>query len=286
MILKKKKSSFKQAKKPFTFFRPLVLTRHPSHAPLRKQLQLCKGRSVVRLGSTTSLNDGKVRTEVNSVQGIKNSADKLKMKQCFTRVGVKTANWFTKAEGVQAFINIHEDLIDYDNLPYPIIAKHRFGSRGTGNYKLDNQQALQSWMQGKTLSNYIFEKFQPLGREYRLHISKFGCFYACRKLLKSDAPENTWQYHDDVVTWALESNPSFKKPNNWDDIVADCVKAQQALELDICAFDVIVSLPNKKGDVDWLIVESASAPSFGDITLQKYLIEIPKIINSKNERTS
>jgi len=284
MILKKKKSSLKQAKKIITFFRTPVLTRHPSHKPLRKQLQLCKGRSVVRLGSTTSLNDGKVRTEVNSVQGIKNSASKLLMKQCFTRAGVKTANWFTKAEGVQAFINIHEDLIDYDNLPYPIIAKHQFGSRGTGNYKLDNQQALEQWMVGKNLSNYIFEKFQPLGREYRLHISKFGCFYACRKLLKSDAPENTWQYHDDVVTWALESNPSFKKPNNWGDIVADCVKAQKSLGLDICAFDVIVSLPNKENNSDWLIVESASAPSFGDITLQKYLIEIPKIINNKNGR--
>jgi hypothetical protein len=292
MILKKKKSSLKQAKKPFTFFRPLVLTRHPSHAPLRKQLQLCKGRSVVRLGSTTVLNHGKVRTEVNSVQGIKNSASKLLMKQCFTNAGVKTARWFVKYDSIggrgwiEKGIALGEADRGISDLPFPIIAKSHFGSRGVGNTKLDNQQALQSWIQGKTLSNYIFEKFQPLGREYRLHISKFGCFYACRKLLKSDAPENTWQYHDDVVTWALESNPSFKKPNNWDDIVADCVKAQQALELDICAFDVIVSLPNKKGDVDWLIVESASAPSFGDITLQKYLIEIPKIINSKNGRTS
>lgn len=281
MILKKKKSSFKQAKKPFTFFRPLVLTRHPSHAPLRKQLQLCKGRSVVRLGSTTVLNGGKVRTEVNSVQGIKNSASKLLMKHAFRHAGVKTAEWFIKGDADNQVL-----LDTATKVGYPIIAKSHYGSRGVGNTKLDNQQALQSWIQGKTLSNYIFEKFQPLGREYRLHISKFGCFYACRKLLRSDAPENTWQYHDDVVTWALESNPSFKKPNNWNDIVADCVKAQQALELDICAFDVIVSLPNKKGDVDWLIVESASAPSFGDITLQKYLIEIPKIINSKNGRTS
>jgi D-alanine-D-alanine ligase-like ATP-grasp enzyme len=279
MILKKKKSSFKQAKKIITFFRTLVLTRHPSHSPLRKQLRLCKGRSVVRLGSTTSLNDGKVRTEVNSVQGVKNSASKLLMKRCFNRAGVKTAEWFVIGDASNQL------LLDIAiNVGYPIVAKSHFGSRGVGNTKLDTQQAFQSWMQGKTLSNYIFEKFQPLGREYRLHISKFGCFYACRKLLKSDAPENTWQYHDDVVTWALESNPSFKKPNNWDSIVADCVKAQEALGLDICAFDVMVSLPNKENNSDWLIVESASAPSFGNITLQKYLEEIPKIINSKNGR--
>ena len=220
MILKKKKSSFKQAKKIITFFRTLVLTRHPSHSPLRKQLRLCKGRSVVRLGSTTSLNDGKVRTEVNSVQGVKNSASKLLMKRCFNRAGVKTAEWFVIGDASNQL------LLDIAiNVGYPIVAKSHFGSRGVGNTKLDTQQAFQSWMQGKTLSNYIFEKFQPLGREYRLHISKFGCFYACRKLLKSDAPENTWQYHDDVVTWALESNPSFKKPNNWDSIVEDCVRA-------------------------------------------------------------
>jgi hypothetical protein len=216
------------------------------------------------------------------------------MKQCFTRGGVKTAEWFVYCNNgdythnmCNMSNNLYYDEGDYkffNELPYPIIAKSHYGSRGVGNTKLDNQQALQSWMQGKTLSNYIFEKFQPLGREYRLHISKFGCFYACRKLLRSDAPENTWQYHDDVVTWALESNPSFKKPNNWNDIVADCVKAQKSLGLDICAFDVIVSLPNKENNSDWLIVESASAPSFGDITLQKYLIEIPKIINSKNGR--
>lgn len=281
---KKKKSSLKQAKKIITFFRTLVLTRHPSHAPLRKQLRLCKGRSVVRLGSTTSLNDGKVRTEVNSVQGVKNSASKLLMKQCFTRAGVKTTEFWV--HNTEKFCKGNDTLIGVNiaNLPYPVVAKSHYGSRGVGNTKLDTQQAFQSWMQGKTLSNYIFEKFQPLGREYRLHISKFGCFYACRKLLKSDAPENTWQYHDDVVTWALESNPSFKKPNNWDSIVEDCVRAQKALGLDICAFDVMVSLPNKENNSDWLIVESASAPSFGNITLQKYLEEIPKIINSKNGR--
>lgn len=60
------------------------------------------------------------------------------------------------------------------------------------------------------------------------------------------------------------------------------MKVQRALGLDICAFDVMVSVPKKDtGNSEWLICESCSAPSFGDITLQKYLEEIPKIINSK-----
>ena len=43
-------------------------------------------------------------------------------------------------------------------------------------------------------------------REYRLHVTKFGCFYTCRKLVKNDAPEDTWQKHDDVCNWVFEEN--------------------------------------------------------------------------------
>jgi hypothetical protein len=276
---KKKKSSLKPtttSKKIITFFKILVLTRHPSQSPLRTQLPRVKGRAVVRLGSTTVLNDGKVRTEVNSVQGVKNSASKLLMKQCFTRGGVKTTAW---KNGTST-----EILAWADQVGYPIVSKSHFGSRGVGNRKHDDKASLTAFIRSNP-SGYIYEKFQPLGREYRLHISKFGCFYACRKLLRNDAPEGSWQLHSDCVNWVLENNPSFKKPANWNAIVEDCMRAQQALGLDICAFDVMVSVPKKdSGNSEWLITESCSAPAFGDITLQKYLEEIPKIINSKNGR--
>ena len=308
MLVKRKSVGAKTpAKKILTRFRPQIRSRHPSHSPLRRELPLLPWRSIVRLGSTTSGDGLASRIEINSVRGIKNSADKLKMKQCFTQAGVKTARWWytwtpqfqneidnniphtinfmESKKGTNNAIITTPNLIS--NLPYPIIAKHRFGSRGTGNYKLDTQQALQQWMIGKDLSNYIFEEFVKMSREYRLHISKNGCFYACRKLLRMDAPEGTWQRHDDVVTWALESNPSFKKPNNWEAIVADCIRAQTALGLDICAFDVMVQ-GSKKGkeriNPEWIIVESASAPSFGDITTQKYIEEIPKLIKDKANR--
>jgi len=281
MITKKKKSSLKPTtvktapKKVITMFKPYVLTRHPSHAPLRTKLPLLKGRSVVRLGSTTVINDGKARTEVNSVQGVRNSASKLLMKQCFTRAGVKTTAW---KNGTST-----EILAWADSIGYPIVSKSHFGSRGVGNQKHNDRASLERFIRSNP-SGYIYEKFQPLGREYRLHISKFGCFYSCRKLLKNDAPEGTWQMHADYCNWALENNPSFKKPANWNAIVEDCMKAQKALGLDICAFDVMVSVPKKDGNSDWLIAESCSAASFGDITLQKYLEEIPKIINIKNGR--
>ena len=82
------------------------------------------------------------------------------------------------------------------------------------NTKINNQEELEAWLLGKNLNNYIFEQFCKMTREYRLHVTKFGCFYTCRKLVKSDAPEDTWQKHDDVCNWVLEENPSFKKPKN------------------------------------------------------------------------
>jgi D-alanine-D-alanine ligase-like ATP-grasp enzyme len=239
-----------------------------------------KDRSIVRLGSTTSGDGLYSRIEINSVTGVRNSASKLLMKRCFNQAEVKTALWY-------AGIPSRESVLAWAENKYPIITKSHYGSRGVGNTKHDSRRELEAWMNNKVLNDYIFEQFVGYTREYRLHISKNGCFYACRKLLRNDAPEGTWQRHDDVVTWALESNPSFKKPNNWNLIVEDCVKAQKALGLDICAFDVMVQ-GSKEGrernNPEWIIVESASAPSFGDITTQKYIEEIPKLIKDKANR--
>ena len=93
--------------KKYKLFRPLILSRHPSHSILRAKnqtLPLLPFRSVIRLGSTTE-SDG--RLEINTAQAVKNSASKLLMKQKFTEAGVKTAQWgksntarFDRVEGI------------------------------------------------------------------------------------------------------------------------------------------------------------------------------------------
>jgi hypothetical protein len=217
------------------------------------------------------------------------------MKQCFTRAGVKTADWWTIRDSREKTFNQHighQDNIsssssNISDLPYPIIAKSHFGSRGNGNTKLDNQRALEEWMRGKTLSNYIFERFYSYSVEFRIHCTSEGAFYSCRKMLKRDAPTaNSWQRHDDNCVWILETNPSFDKPSNWSLIVADCVRALNSLGLDIGAFDVKCQSNNdargrRRESVEWIVLESCSAPSFGDITTEKYLIEIPKVLRRK-----
>jgi hypothetical protein len=273
----------KKIAKPITKFSPQVRSKHPSYDNIRGRLGKFPFRSVVRFGSLFEYGDevrlGGRRIEINSPQSIRNSASKLLMKQCFTRAGVKTADWWTQGA-----------LNDWARDKFPIIAKHHFGARGEGNTKLDNQQALEAWMRGKTLSNYIFEKFYTYSKEYRLHVSINGeCFYACRKVLKRDTnTEDRWHRHDDNCAWLIDTNPNFERPSNWNDIVSDCVNALRALGGDVMGFDVKTqSARDSKNRLreypEWIILESNSACSLGDITTQKYLEQIPKVLKYKYE---
>ena len=275
--------------KKYKLFRPLILSRHGTHSILRAKnqtLPLLPFRSVIRLGSSTE-SDG--RLEINTVEAVKNSASKLLMKQKFTEAGVKTANWYTFSNYLfypngDLTLGGTDQTRGIETIEYPIVAKSLFGSRGIGNTKFNNKEELEAWLPNKNLNNYIFEQFVKMTREYRLHVTKFGCFYTCRKLVRSDAPEDTWQKHDDVCNWILEENPSFKKPKNWDAVVADCIKAKDALGLDICAFDVGVQGAKdgvERENPEWIIFESCSAPSFGAVTGQKYIEILPKLLIDK-----
>lgn len=269
----------KQKKRLLTRFRPLILSRHPTHDKLRlvhKLLPALPFRSVIRLGSSTIPDDNDQRIELNTVEAVKNSANKLLMKECFAIAEVKTANW-----------SLGYDEEARNNLGFPIIAKHIFGSRGRGNYKLDNQEQLDAWLVGKDLNKYIFEKFYNYSREYRLHVSENGCFYTNRKMLKNDTPEDQrWYRNDSNSNWWLETNEGFDKPVNWDSVVEESVKALKAVGLDFGAVDLrIQSKLDKHGSVrenpEFIVVEINSAPSFGEGTLACYLEELPKLLINK-----
>ncbi|HQJ56211.1 MAG TPA: ATP-grasp domain-containing protein [Caldisericia bacterium] len=292
------KKSVKQVKKVSSGYYAQIRSRHPSHSVVRNKIKL-PFRTVIRFGSTTELEDtidkGGGRIEINTVEAIKNSASKLRMKNCFTLKNVKTADWYYVRKNNFYHIKNHnnqiqEVVIAVENLPYPIVAKHHFGSRGNGNYLLNSQQELQAWMKGKDLSNYLFEKFYNYVREYRVHVSANGCFYTCRKMLKSDIPkEDRWFRNDSNSVWILEENPLFDRPANWTKIVEESVKALKATGLDFGACDVRVqSSKTEKGkkreEIDFIIVEINSAPSFGDITAEKYLQELPKIAHLKKNK--
>lgn len=252
-------------------YRINVLSRHPSHRELRRLLPRLPFKTVVRLGSTTVINDGYRRVECNSVQSVKNSANKRLMKQCFSRANVRTAQWTDRPNEAETF-------------EFPIVAKHIYGSRGNGNTLIKSLEAFRTWIRGKEMNSYIFEKFYSYTREYRLHVTAEGCFYTCRKMLREGTPKGErWRRHDDTCVWILEDNPLFQKPNSWNDIVNDCKKGLNSIGADILSFDVKVQSNNRREYQDYIIIECNSASSMGEITLIKYLEMIPRILRNKHQ---
>ncbi len=256
-----------------------VLSRHPSHRILRKPIKgrvderkgvLVPALACIRLGSTT--NWDKTGIQINSIESIQNSSSKLKMKNCFKAAEVETPEWWKNI----AEVNNIEDI------PFPIIAKKVFGSRGRGIRKIDNQNQWEEFLEENN-EGYYFEKYYNYTREYRLHITEDGCFYTCRKMLKEGTPEHRkFVRNDSNCVWFLEDNEQFDKPFNWDSIVEHCVKSLKAVGLDIGACDVRVK---GKAEEDrthkFKVIEINSAPSFGEQTGIEWRKIIPSIIIKK-----
>lgn len=286
MITTKKKSQ--KATGLNTSFWLKLRSRHPSSKNLRLSIKV-PVRAVYRHGSTTQVES---KYEINSIESIQNSASKFRMKECFTRGGVKSAEWyFPSQNGIrQAKLSQNEivfDEIPWNKIEFPLVAKLNLGSRGTGMVKINNLEHLKTFIENKVRgNNYYFERFYNFTREYRLHVDKQGCFYTCRKVLKNETPgDQRWYRNDSNCNWIREENPLFDKPLNWSEIEEHCIKALVSVGLDVGACDVKVqSNKNKKREkLDFIVIEINSAPSFGDITLEKYRERLPETLKNKYE---
>lgn len=246
-------------------FKPKVLSRHPSHKELRKMLKkhISSKLIILRLGSLTIVNSG---TEINTIDGVKNSSDKLKMKKCFDNYNVTTAKWTN-------------NISDAENLKFPIIAKHRFGSRGTGNYKIESIEELNSWKNGKNLKMYIFEEYVPYSKEYRIYCTDNEILAMARKMLRNG--ENGTQRHLDNSNFVYEyipdedgnltqdKNEQFQTPSNIEDIKKQACLAIKSVGLQIGCIDLKVQYNSVNGIrreyPKFIVIETNSAPSCGKV---------------------
>jgi glutathione synthase/RimK-type ligase-like ATP-grasp enzyme len=252
-----------------------IRSRHPSHNVFRRVLK--SDRSVViRLGSTTKLQK-EYDLEINSVDAITKSSNKLLMKREFNSHQVPTTNWS---------YNISEYLTNINT--FPVIAKNVYGSRGTGNHKLDTKEDLLTFesTHKRNIKHYIFEEFFNSAKEYRIHVSTKGVFLMWRKLRTSDTPaDQRWFFNNQNCNWVGEDNVLFDAPSNIELIKEECIKALHSVGLDIGACDVRVQSnrttdgKRRKNPV-FKIIEINSAPSMATITADKYIEEFKKIINS------
>lgn len=230
---------------------------------------------VIRLGSRTPLREifpksHERAVEINQVGGIENSRNKLIMKRLFDQHSVKTAEWTEMAP-----------VMTWDT--FPAIIKYKGSHGGQGLFLIENAQQLEEWKASHPGTHqYIIEKYYNYTKEYRLHVTADGCFYSCRKMLKSDATDR-WHRHDSNCVWIVEENPLFERPKNWDDVIAECVKALNSVGLTTGACDVkIQSEKGKRSDFtpDFIVMEINSAPSMGNITTQKYYEKITQILTN------
>lgn len=274
--------------KPLTRFYVRIRSRHPSHRVLRKTVLVSRRNVIFRLGSTTKL-ESTPSIEINSIKAIQTSSNKRLMKQAFMSKGVSTAQWFEFSKKGYVIDQATKQSLAFSDLPYPLVTKNIFGSRNKGNKFINSQQELETFIanHSSSLGNYIIERFYNFSREYRLHVTKDGCFYTCRKMLKSDTPDaNKWHRHNDNCVWYIESNPKFDKPVNWKEIEEHCINALLGVGLDVGACDVKVqSATDENGKIRkrcaFIIIEINSAPSFGEGTAEQYKKILPKIVNNK-----
>lgn len=260
-----------------------IRTKNHTAQPLKNLIEV-NTRAVFRLGSLTPTEEifprgvalNKPIIEINTAEACHNSGDKILMKECFDDSSVKSAEWESL---LSVKIGIEEDDICWEF--FPCIVKHKNSCKGKGIYYFENEDNLYSFCNIHNCNNYIIEKYYNYSKEYRLHVTKDGCFYTCRKMLKGDAEER-WHRHDMNSVWIVEENPLFEKPSNWDLIVEECVKALNAVGLDIGACDIKVQSEKSRdrgGNPEFIILEINSGPSMADRTLIEYEKQLRKMLN-------
>lgn len=274
-----------------------IFSRHPSCSVLRKKI-LTPHLAIYRHGSTSL---SQIPKEVNSVVSVNNSASKLLMKRCFDVGKVKHLPWMNLQGTKTTTGGVTNGTI---TILFPIVIKSNYGSRGKGNYKIDDSAGFEAFLKAHNASGYIVEQYFSGAREYRVHVTAYGPVYSLRKLLKDATPkEKRWVRNDETCVWITEfqqsrdvrqqflgfrnaDNEHFDRPANWDVIVKECVKALNAVGLDIGAVDLKVqSSLDKEGkqrkNPDFFIIEINSAPSLGTITAHVYKEHLPKVLKHK-----
>lgn len=303
----------KEELKPKMFI-PRVRSRHNSHHCLRGNLLPLPFPSVVRLGSTTLLKDKYsvegTRIQCNSVRAIENSSDKLLMKRCFDSEGILTPGWIEikNPDYIVSELGVKFNEGKHSML-FPFVCKRRKSSRNRGNTLIKNQEEFVSWARNRCLFDYIIETYVPYLKEYRIHVTAEKAFYSCRKALKSDTPKDKrWYRNDSNSVWLTEFvekrdengnfiefteevKEDFLLPPNWEQIKKEAVKAIRSVGLDIGAVDVRVEHTEtkngkRKETPRFVIIETNSAPSFGEITKVLYKKTINEILLNKYKKNS
>lgn len=256
-----------------------VRTKNPTSRPLRRAI-FVPFLAVARLGSRTPTNEvfpnarNQKVYECNSVEGIENSRDKLRMKACFEKYDVPQAdhyyNQFDPTTIKRRFgISASEG--------FALVGKAICGFQGNGMTLIRTDAELDKFCRTHSPIAFFIERFHNYGKEYRLHATRNKVFLVWRKLRRSDAQEK-WFFNSHNCNWVGENHELFDKPSSWIDMCACACNAVASTGLDIGAVDIRVSSTNPN---EFIVCEVNSAPALGEDGVEAYKREIKNVLMEK-----
>ena len=259
-----------------------ILTRHPTAIEELRNRIPTEEFIIYRHGSISLITGNKYK-EINRISGILNCSDKLRMKYLIGPEYGPEYFFFEHDVWWDGRGNEYtrEELMDH--ITFPTLSKLQFRSGGKG-MQLHPRHSDLSEVLNEAESRYVegknqkyLERYHNYSLEYRLHCSTLGPFYACRKARLKDV--YTYYRNDSNSVWFTQFDDEsklkddFKQPHSWSEIEQACMGCLSKLNLDIGAFDIIVSKEGK-----FKILECNSAPGMGKISGEKYRREIAKLI--------
>lgn len=207
---------------------------------------------VIRFGGTMPYKAYNI--EVNTAEAVKNSIDKRKQKDLL----------------IAANIPVQPNL---DRPVFPCVLKGVVRSGGENVFLCKTQDEYNKY--SKKLVDFITEPLFNTTSEYRLHCTKDQVFFAVKKHKRNQ--------EDIIITRYNHYNKKeFLKPRLWEKITATCVKAINALKLDIGCFDVLYDSSNNDKH-EFVISECNTNPEFLNNTYNAYLNVLPPLIYKKIE---
>lgn len=227
-----------------------IVSRHPSHR--RIELPEFDKKIRIRFGSQKEYSAPK-DLEFPSIEAIRNTSNKMRMKKILIESGVKTPFWkpfdFTWAENVVAAnSNIMHDDIFKLKPKFELIFKEKNHSRGEGIMFINSVDDLKAVIEnGK--DGYI-EEVVDNHREFRVHVCDGEAFYVDEKLPREEGHTariknlaNGYKYRNRSVSRPYPST-----------IKEESVKAVEALGMPFGAVDIALG---QDGSVNVFEVNSA-----------------------------
>lgn len=213
-----------------------------------------KGKKIViRMGGNMPYANYPI--QINSVEAIKTSTDKLKMKLIFIQNGIPTSQ----------IGNVNN---------FPVVVKGIKRSQGSGVFICKDEKELAAAIKKVEEKNngFYLEQYFPAMREFRLHVSKWeGVFFEVEK------KRNDGHYGElGVIKYENHYNVrQFIRPANWEAIRQSAVAALKAQGLDIAAYDIGLDAQG-----NYAFYESNTGPELLKNTLEEYRKTLQKYIDS------